>query len=187
MDEGDAQLKQFDVLWAEIARRSNAQQALIALNVTITGTLVGIVVSGRAVELLVVLAVVSPGLGLLWVDHARNIGDIAVFIRKNWEKTKWGPSWEEHSEDTKGRDRRRFWFFVTAMIIVFAVPAFAGLVASVSHLSGGIEIAGWIAALTLTALFSVALASQALQTRPPRRQSSEAPASEEQANSVGGP
>jgi hypothetical protein len=173
MEESDAQLKQCEVLWAEIARRSNAQQALIALNVTVTGTVGGIVVTGRAGSiLLVVLAVVSPVLGLLWVDHARNIGEIARFIRENW---KWGLSWEQHSEDTKEADRRRFWFFVAAMTIVFAVPALAGLVASVSHLSG-FEIAGWMAALVLTALFSVGFGNQAWQSRPPPKPKQESTA-----------
>jgi hypothetical protein len=42
----EATLRQFEVLWAEIARRSNAQQAIIAA--TVTGTVGGLVVSGKA-------------------------------------------------------------------------------------------------------------------------------------------
>lgn len=98
MPNEEAQLKQFEVLWAEIARRSTAQQALITLNVTATGTVIGLVVSGKSQSaLLFVLAVVSPALGLLWVDHARSIGLIADFIRTRWS---WEPNWEHHNLET---------------------------------------------------------------------------------------
>jgi hypothetical protein len=108
--DGDATLKQFEILWAEIARRSNAQQALFGGAVTVTGTVAGLVVTGKAsTVLLVVLAVVTPVLGLLWLDHAQNIGQIAGFIEQHW---RWTPNRENECENCStpapGADAMRY-------------------------------------------------------------------------------
>lgn len=161
----DAQLRQFEVLWSEIARRSNAQQALLAATVTITGTIGGLVVTNRADSvLLVVLAIVSPVLGLLWLDHARNIGEIGNFIRVNWH---WTPNWEQANADGKNATsgRARFVIFATAVTIVFLCPALAGLGASVSHLASvPYRIGAWSVALLLSCLFGLSWAIQIWQS-----------------------
>jgi hypothetical protein len=158
----DAALKQFEVLWTEIARRSNAQQALIGLSVTVTGTVGGLVVTGKSDPvLLVVLAIVSPVLGLLWIDHARNIGDIAEFIRTKWT---WEPNWETHIENKK-RSAERFIFFILAMGLTFLSPAVAGLIASGIDVDGA-EWVAWSGAALLTALFAIGFGLQVWRSRP---------------------
>jgi hypothetical protein len=167
--EGEAQMRQFEVLWAEIARRSNAQQALVAATVTATGTLAGLAVTDKADPVvLVVLAVVAPTFGLLWLDHARNIGEIGNFIRCNWDPG-WGPNWEQlYAEGKNTREGRfRFVIFISAVILVFVGPALGGLIASVCQLDGHLLfIAAWASATLLTMLFLVSLAIQIVQTRP---------------------
>jgi hypothetical protein len=169
VDEGEARIRQFEVLWAEIARRSNAQQALVAATVTATGTLAGLAVTDKADPVvLVVLAVVAPTFGLLWLDHARNIGEIGNFIRCNWGSD-WGPNWEQlYAEGKNTREGRfRFAIFITAVILVFVGPAFGGLVASVCQLDGQLLfIAAWGGAALLTTLFAISLGIQIVQTRP---------------------
>ncbi|MGC1853071.1 MAG: hypothetical protein WA687_11590 [Solirubrobacterales bacterium] len=169
-ESAEAQLRQYEALWAEIARRSNAQQALIAATVTATGTVSGLVVAGKAdAVLLVVLAVVSPVFGLLWLDHARNIDNIGGFIRSNWA---WSPNWELEHESRKGTKREatfRFIIFTTAVTIVFLGPAAGGLIASFSHPGSAlIFITAWCPAAMLTALFAVAWLVHVGQTRPSR-------------------
>lgn len=164
LDE-EAQLRQFEVLWAEIARRSNAQQAIIGATVTVTGTVGGLVVSGKAEQLLlVVLAIVAPVFGLLWLDHARNIGEIGNFIREKWT---WTPNWEQENADRKatGAGRFRFVIFVTAVTIVFLGPAIVGLSASACHLDAQLRfILSWGGSATLTALFALSWGIQIKQS-----------------------
>lgn len=153
--DGDAKLKQFEVLWAEIARRSTAQQTLVGASVTVTGTVSGLVVTGKSsAVLLVVLAVVAPVFGLLWLDHAQVIGQIASFISSEWI---WKPNWESRFEVLKATRsaRARYLVFVVAIGIVFLAPALSGLAASVAHLHGkaGRELA-WACAVGLTGLFA---------------------------------
>jgi hypothetical protein len=160
-------LRQFEALWAEIARRSNAQQALVAATVTAAGTIGGLVVAEKADSvLLVVLAVVAPIFGLLWLDHARNIGDIGEFIRCHWQGQ---PNWEQHQAERKytAGGKFRFFIFITAVTLVFVGPAVSGLIASAGQLDGKCHfLASWIGAAVLTALFVVSWSIQVIQTLP---------------------
>jgi hypothetical protein len=174
----EARLKQFEVLWAEIARRSTAQQALVGATATATATVGALAVEAKAgAVLLVVLAAVSPVFGLLWLDHALNIGQIAEFIGENW---RWKPSWETfYDTEKRGRSGRvRYVMFVLSMTLVFLAPAVAGLVASVGHLDGDAgRISAWAAAAAITLLYSVAWSAQIVRgwghksTTPPLSQS----------------
>lgn len=163
----DATLRQFEILWAEIARRSNAQQALVAATVTVTGTISGLVVTDKADSvLLVVLAIVAPVFGLLWLDHARNVGEIGEFICQNW---RWAPNWEKHNAERKKTDAGRFRFviFILAVTIVFVGPALGGLWTSAGHLDGARLIVAWGGAATLTVLFVVSWTIQVVQSWSP--------------------
>lgn len=169
MDNDEATIRQFEVLWAEVARRSNAQQALIAATVTATGTVGGLAVTGKADPvLLVVLAAVSPIFGLLWLDHARNIGEIGDFIRCNWGRD-WGPNWEQQYAEKKNSraGRFRFGIFITAVTLVFVGPAVGGLLASVCELDGKLPLwVAWGGSAVLTALFTISWVIQIFQTLP---------------------
>jgi hypothetical protein len=167
MDKVEATVRQCEVLWAEIARRSNAQQALVAATVTATGTIGGLVVTDKADSvLLVVLAAVAPIFGLLWLDHARNIGEIGEFIRCHWPSE---TNWEQHHSEEKGTDggKFRFFIFIIAVTLVFVAPAIGGLYTSAGQLDGEYRLlASWIGAATLTTLFLISWAVQVFQTRP---------------------
>jgi hypothetical protein len=164
-DEITAKLKQFETLWGEIARRSNAQQALIGAAVAATGTVGGLVVGDKAsVVLLAVLAGVVPVFGLLWLDHAQNIGQVSDFISEHWG---WEPNWERNYKmQLRSPARRiRYFLFIVAMTLVFVGPAVAGLVASFGHLDGQTgRIAGWAGAAAISLLFTVAWLLHVIRT-----------------------
>jgi len=166
--EGDATLKQFEVLWGEIARRSNAQQTLIGVTATATGTVVGLVVSKKADALLLAaLAIVAPVFGLLWVDHAQNIGKIATFIRRNWA---WRPNWEHECYGELNYSATalfRYGMFITAVTLIFLGPAVAGLTASYGHVGHAAgRIVAWAGAVTVTALFTTSWCAQIVRSFP---------------------
>jgi hypothetical protein len=113
--------------------------------------------------LLVVLALVSPVLGLLWVDHARNIGDIAEFIRRSW---RWKPNWEATSVKVKAEAQVRFYIFASAMTIIFLIPAIGGLIASIGDAGWPGPLAAWIAAAGLTGLYVFGWGAQLWRSWP---------------------
>lgn len=168
----EARLRQCEVLWAEIARRSNAQQALIAATVTATGTVGGLVAAqGADSALLLSLGLVAPVFGLLWLDHAQNIREIGHFIASAWH---WTPNWEAGYEEAKHvrEGRNRFYFFVFAISIVFLAPSLDGLASSVCILRGDPGLlSAWISGLVLTVLFVVGWGFQLRKTWPPRTSS----------------
>jgi hypothetical protein len=89
----DVRLAEYAALRSEIGQRSAFQQALNALNLTAISTIAGLVVANHAANgLLLFVPVISSTFGLLWLDHHRNIGLIATYVRE--ELWQWTPSWE---------------------------------------------------------------------------------------------
>jgi hypothetical protein len=103
MNEPDqaVRLAEFAVLRDEMGHRAGSQQALMALNLTLVATIVGFVVTKKADdELLLVVPIVSPALGIRWLDHDRYIHLAAGYIRNClWDKfdvTDPSTSWESY-------------------------------------------------------------------------------------------
>jgi hypothetical protein len=77
-----ALLALFDACRAEILARSSSQAGLIALNITATGAVAGYYFSNHVNALiLLIIPILSPMLGIMWTDHAINIGNIGRFIQ----------------------------------------------------------------------------------------------------------
>jgi hypothetical protein len=75
----------------------------------------------HVLAMLLVGSVVSPTLGLLWLDHHRNIERLGAYIREHlWC---WEPSWELYV----GKNRPVAWEFIywSAVFIFFAVSTTA--------------------------------------------------------------
>lgn len=67
-------LHEFVKLRDEIANRSTAQWTLLGLNATATAATSGFVLANNADRnLLLLLPVLTPALGLLFIDHALNV------------------------------------------------------------------------------------------------------------------
>src|SRR6266487_2734697 len=74
-------LAEFKALRDEIGSRATSSHTLININVVVSGVVAGLVVNnpGR-VALLLLLPILSPVLGLLWLDHAHNIRNLGDYI-----------------------------------------------------------------------------------------------------------
>jgi hypothetical protein len=153
MDASDeTRLAEFVALKGEISQRSGFQQALIVLNLATVGSVVGVVVSHPNLRtLLLVVAVVSPILGLLWLDHQRNIRRISKYIAGLW-----APSWGRHIREAPPP---RLWSVIywgaMALIFVGVSATTLGVAFPARHGSAGVWLL-WGAGVVLTSLYVTA-------------------------------
>jgi hypothetical protein len=74
-------LSEFSALRNEIGSRSTAQHTLINLSITAIGAVVGFALAQKGnLSLLLLLPILSPSLGMLYLDHAINIMNIGNYI-----------------------------------------------------------------------------------------------------------
>jgi hypothetical protein len=74
-------LSEFSALRNEIGSRSTAQHTLINLSITAIGAVVGFALAQKGeLSLLLLLPILSPSLGMLYIDHAINIKHIGYYI-----------------------------------------------------------------------------------------------------------
>lgn len=152
----EVRLAEFAQLRNEIGQRTTTQQALIALNLTLCGTVTGFVAAEKAPDsLLLALVYISSTFGILWLDHHLAIHQIASYVeRELWD---WRPSWEHHLRNQE----KPFWwraFFMLAMILVFVgVAATAAISVKDDLESAGTALqAIWWVGVTITGLIFAA-------------------------------
>jgi hypothetical protein len=79
-------LAHYKAIRDEIVLRATAQSTLLQINITAIGTVAGFVLASNADPLaLLVIPILSPLLGMLWLDHHESIADLGRFIRRNIE------------------------------------------------------------------------------------------------------
>lgn len=77
-----ALLAQFTALRAEIQNRSTFQTTIVSLNITAIGVISGFFFAQHAdPRVMFIIPVLSPILGMMYVDHDVNIGNIGRFIQ----------------------------------------------------------------------------------------------------------
>ncbi len=120
---------EFAALREEMAYRSRFQHLLINLNVVSGGALGGVALARPAnEELLLLVAVISSSLGLLYADHSQSI----VFLAHYIDKELIAPTgdqlfkWEARSR-TYEKERRKAFSFRLSVFLVFAGPPVAAL------------------------------------------------------------
>jgi hypothetical protein len=156
--EVNVRLAEFQALRAEIERRSNAQQALLALNLTVSGSLAGIVASdGLDQRLLIVVAFASATFGVLWLDNHLAIKELGIYIRD--ELWMWAPSWEQSVNDL----RPGWWrlFFAAAVMLSFVGVSLAAAIAVAGQFHGYLLVL-WTIAVGMAVLTALALGSELL-------------------------
>lgn len=129
-------LTEFKALRDEINQRATYCHTLININVVASATLAGLVLGNpRQIELLLILPVLSPVLGLLWIDHSyaiRNMGDyintelkpaVARTVPRDPELLRWETYLDEH--ERKHKTLRFLPLGVPILVVFSAVPAFA--------------------------------------------------------------
>lgn len=145
----EARLAEFASLRAEIGQRTATQQALIALNLTIAGTVSGIVAAGHGTpRLLLVVVFASSTFGVLWLDHHLAIHQIARYVK--YELWIWEPSWERY---LRAQPRPIWWqvFFGVAIVLAFVGVAAAAVVIAAGDVAGVMRALWWIG-VTVTVL-----------------------------------
>jgi len=134
-------LAQFDACRSEIQARSATQATLFNLNLTAAGVIAGYYFSQKHTNPLVLLIIplVSPMLGIIWADHAINIGNIGRFIQhqlmprlSNILKSQL-PDYEDWIRRFESRMGTRALLLISPMLLLFVILpasalAFAGMV-----------------------------------------------------------
>jgi hypothetical protein len=153
---GEGRLAEFSALRTEIIDLNSAQRALMSLNLTASATLTGFTV-GHAdrVGLMVVVAFLSPTLGLLYLGYARSVFRLGDYIQARLEGDL-DIGWEAWS---RPRRRKNYWAIVEQGVpigLIFLAPAVAGIIVSgqrVEQFGGGPV---WALAIALSAAFLLA-------------------------------
>jgi hypothetical protein len=74
-------LSEFSALRNEIGSRSTAHHTLINLSITAIGAIIGFALAQKGdLSLLLLLPILSPSLGMLYLDHAINVMNIGNYI-----------------------------------------------------------------------------------------------------------
>jgi hypothetical protein len=154
----EVRLTEFAHLRNEIGHRTTTQQALIALNLTVCGTITGFVAAEKAPDaLLLAIVYISSAFGILWLDHHLAIHQIASYIeRELWH---WRPSWEIHLRNQE----KPFWwraFFMTAIVLVFAGVAATAAISVRDDLqrSTALQVIWWVGVMISGMIFTAFIA-----------------------------
>jgi hypothetical protein len=156
-------LSEFKALRDEIGQRATFSHTLININAVATGVIGGLVVNnpGRVIILLVP-AVFSPVLGLLWLDHAHSIRNMGDYINQTLrplvcalagDKRLLG--WEEHVDQYEQRKWLRLIPLGVPVLVLFAGVPVAALARTAGHLETAWDWLLWVAAVLLTGCFLV--------------------------------
>ena len=179
----DVALAEFKALRDEIGSRSTSSHTLININVVASGVIGGLVVNnpGR-VELLLLLPILSPVLGLLWLDHAHNIRNIGDYINTTLRPLMARPprrrerrvlSWEEHVDLYERRALLRFVPLGVPVLVLFAAIPLVSLARTVGDIGSGWQWVllggGLLLTLSFLALWSRLILEPVLSARRARR------------------
>ncbi len=156
-------LSEFTALRKEISDRSNGAWLLMNLNITATATVAGFVLSDKADPLLLLLLpILSPSLGMLYIDHAYNIINIGNYINDELKPILNGMAqasgllgYEERVDQYERRKLLRFLPLGLPMMIVFSVAPLAALAFSFSSLDAAWAWILWAGGALLIATYLV--------------------------------
>jgi len=153
---------EFAALRSEIEDRSGHQRALVALNLTVLGTVTGYVLVSKANLILLVVPFFSTLLGLLWLDHAVVIGKLGAYLGEElrdelvtitgnprimgWEQKAW--KFEEHGF-------QRFVLFGIPVFGAFGGGSLAALIVAWSALRSGGHYALWMVDALLLLMYAI--------------------------------
>jgi hypothetical protein len=138
--QADVDLAEFAALRAEIVGHQSAQTTLVSVCLTAIGVVIGLVLSDKGApgELLLVVPLISSGLGLFYASHSRACLIIGQYIRiRLWPRLRGageGLSWEEYLLSLRrGNDSRALRHLSLQFLggtVVFVMPSVGALVFS---------------------------------------------------------
>jgi hypothetical protein len=166
VDEPDKQriqiiLAEFSALRKEIADRSAAAQTLLGLNATVTAAVAGFVLSNKAdPRLLLLIPILSPSLGMLFVDHVYNVINIGTYIKEvlapqlNESTGSTGLlGYEERIDQYERRKLLRFLPVGVPLTLLFTLAPAGALIFSVPAMKRAWEWAMWSLGALLTLVY----------------------------------
>ena len=173
----DAVIAEFSAIRAEIGYRSTTQHLLMNLNIIATGAVVGLAARGpdENVLLLLLVAIVSSALGILYADHARAISVLAGYVDEKMRFERDGRvrklfPWEEYSR-CKEKDRPFYLKFPIAIVLVFVIPpsvALTFLRQRGDYLDKSLSEVAWFLGLVLTVYMTLILVTVLITGLKPR-------------------
>jgi hypothetical protein len=169
----DVALAEFKALRDEIGSRATSSHTLININVVVSGVVAGLVVNnpGR-VALLLLLPIVSPVLGLLWLDHAHNIRNLGDYINATLRPLivrtlgaggDEALAWEAYVDRYERRALLRFVPLGVPVLVLFAGVPLASLARTVNHVTSAWQWLLWVSGALLTLGFITLWARLILQ------------------------
>ena len=168
-------MAEFTAVRAEIGYRSTTQHLLMNLNIVATGAIVGFAIRDPEDNglLLLLVAIVSSALGLLWADHARSVALLAGYTNEKMRFDLDGESvplfpWEEYS-GAEVEKQRLYLQFPVAVILVFVLPPALALtfLQTENYLDSGLRDAAWWTGLVLSSYMCFVIAQTELKPVPP--------------------
>jgi hypothetical protein len=149
-------LTEYSALRAEIVHRLESVRQFVVFDLTAVATLYGLVISQKAMALL--LLVVPPltaSLGLLWLDQMRILTELGSYLRKElWPRL--GAAVGEPLPDWEARLAGAYHGWVTQLaystpvVILFALPGLGALIISFPHLNSPWLFTAWASDVLLS-------------------------------------
>ena len=174
-------LAEFKALRDEIGSRATSSHLLVNLNAVASGVAGGLVVNNPGhFELLLLLPILSPVLGLRWLDHAHNIRNIGDYINESLRPliaSAVGPggetvlAWEEHVDRYERRVVLRFLPLGIPVLVLFAGVPIASLARTACDIGSAWQWLLWVAGALLTLCFLALWSRLILQPIVSARQS----------------
>jgi hypothetical protein len=129
-------LAEFNSLKTEIQSRSDRQNSVIALNLTVIGAIAGLFYSRASdPKVFFVIPVLCPMLGMIYIDHVINIGHIGRFIQNvikpqlaHTVSLKDLPDYEVYVRTLESRRVLRIFVLGIPILLMFAGVPLAALV-----------------------------------------------------------
>jgi hypothetical protein len=153
-------LAEFSKLRDEISGRSGSAWTLLGLNATVSSAVAGFVLAQKADPLLLLLLpLLNPSLGLLFLDHATNISNIGIYIDSVLKPLLRGAArearlmgYEEWVDEYESHPFRRLLPFGIPLVLLFNVTPVASLVYSARFVGTGWGWAIWGLGVVVTAV-----------------------------------
>ncbi len=151
-------LTEFNKLRDEISGRTSSAWTLLGINATVSSTVAGFVLAQKANPLLLLLLpLLTPSLGLLFIDHAVNIGNIGEYINtvlKPLLHETTGDSrllcYEEWVDKYEEQPIRRLLPFGIPLVLLFNAVPVASLLFTITRLHTAWDWVLWATGVMMT-------------------------------------
>ena len=157
-----AHLTEYDAVMGEIANRTSSQHTLMNIALTSGAAIAGFALANPKQSVVaLVLPFVVAALGAIWLDHARQITKIGIYVSTAlWPQVRESiafPEMTSHEDWVRDQDRYRLaWIaFVLPLMLIFVFPAYAALVYCRKAAAEGGLMALWWIGLLLTLASSI--------------------------------